>query len=209
VASFAPTFTLTVSLADTTETATSGNSTIIQQSTLNLTPIAFSNGASTFDYGRLQLRPTVGDYRSSLVVPLEVQSYSGSGWTTLAASASCLSIPALDFAYSSPTGVLNDGSGNFTCGSRLSATVTTSGGRASLTLPKPAASITSQPSAMTLTLDVLSPATGGSCTAGGAATSATTLAMPWLASPAGANPSARVTWGRNRGGFVSLREMFN
>jgi hypothetical protein len=33
--------------------------------------------------------------------------------------------------------------------------------------------------------------------------------MPWLASPLGANPSARVTWGRVRGDLVNLRERFD
>jgi hypothetical protein len=33
--------------------------------------------------------------------------------------------------------------------------------------------------------------------------------MPWLASPAGANPSARVTWGRTRGDAQYIRERFD
>jgi len=33
--------------------------------------------------------------------------------------------------------------------------------------------------------------------------------MPWLASPSGANPSARVTWGRARGDAQYLRERFD
>jgi hypothetical protein len=61
---------------------------------------------------------------------------------------------------------------------------------------------------MTLTIDLLSTATGNSCNGSGT-TAATTLAMPWLAGPAGTNPAARITWGRNRPGQISAREMFN
>jgi hypothetical protein len=209
VASYTPTFTLTVTLADSTENATSGNTTITQQTTLNVTPIAFNSGGGTFNYGRLQMRPTVGDYRGNLVVPLEVQTYTGTGWTTLTSSASCLVIPATAFAYSNPTNVLASGS-NFTCATYISASVTPVNGNASLSFARPALPASTQPvpSAMTLTIDVLSPATGNSCNGSGT-TAATTLAMPWLTGPAGTNPAARITWGRNRPGQISSREMFN
>ncbi|HEU0204685.1 MAG TPA: DUF6701 domain-containing protein, partial [Burkholderiaceae bacterium] len=108
VAAFTPSITHTVNVADTTETATAGNNTINGEAALAIGPIAFSNGATTFHYGRISLRPTFGDWRRDLVVPLEVQSYNGLGWVPLAAAANCLSAAATAFAYSEPTGALAD-----------------------------------------------------------------------------------------------------
>jgi hypothetical protein len=208
VASFTPTIAMTVDVNDTTETATSGNTAILDETQLTIAPIAFSPGASPFYYARLQLYPTVGDYRRDLVVPLEVQAWNGLGWMPLTAAAACISAGATTFAYSAPTGGLSS-SGNFNCATRVAATVTTSNGRAAIALANPAYTSTTQPSAMTLTLNVLAAASGTSCSALNTSTAATTTAMPWLASPAGANPSARVTWGRTRGDAQYIRERFD
>lgn len=209
VASFTPTISMSVDVSDTTETATAGNTAIGDEATLTIGPIAFSPAASPFYYGRIQLYPTVGDYRRDLVVPLEVQAWNGLGWMPLPAAAACISAGATTFAYSEPTGGLAGGGGAFNCATRVAATVTTVNGRAAITLANPPNTGTTQPSAMTLTLNLLPAASGQSCSALNTSTAATTAGMPWLASPAGANPSARVTWGRTRGDAAYVRERFD
>jgi hypothetical protein len=137
-----------------------------------------------------------------------VQTWNGLGWMPFTAAAACISAGATTFAYSQPTGGLSSG-GTFNCATRVGATVTTSSGRAAIALANPPYTNTTQPSAMTLTLNLLSTAAGTSCSAIDTSTAATTTVMPWLASPAGANPSARVTWGRVRGDVTYVRERFD
>jgi hypothetical protein len=209
VSSFTPTIGMTVDVSDTTETGTTGNSAINDEATLSISPIAFSPTASPFYYGRAQLYPTVGDYRRDLVVPLEVQAWNGLGWMPLTAAAACVSAGATTFAYSQPTGGLAGGGGAFNCATRVAGTVTTSSGRAAISVANPPYTATTQPSAMTVTLNLLATASGQSCSAPNTSTAATTTAMPWLASPTGANPSARVTWGRVRGDAMYVRERFD
>lgn len=209
VSSFTPTIAMTVDVSDTTETATAGNTAIVDEATLTISPVAFSPAASQFYYGRAQLYPTFGDYRRDLVVPLEVQAWNGLGWMPLTAAAACISAGATTFAYSQPTGGLADAGGAFNCGTRVASTVTTSNGRAAIALASPAYTSTTQPSAMTLTLNVLSVAAGQSCSALNTSTTAATTAMTWLAWPNGANPSARITWGRARGDAMYLKERFD
>jgi hypothetical protein len=209
VASFTPTIAMTVDVNDTTETATAGNTAINDEATLTISPIAFSPAASPFYYGRAQLYPTVGDYRRDLVVPLEIQAWNGLGWMPLTAAAACVSTGATTFAYSQPTGGLAGGGGAFNCATWVAGTVTTSNGRAAISLVNPPNTGTTQPSAMTVTLNLLSTASGQSCSAPNTSTAATTAAMPWLASPSGANPSARATWNRVRGDAMYVRERFD
>jgi hypothetical protein len=209
VTSFTPTIAMSVDVSDTTETATAGNTAINDEATLTISPIAFSPTASPFYYGRAQLYPTVGDYRRDLVVPLEVQAWNGLGWMPLTAAAACVSAGATTFAYTQPTGGLADAGGAFNCATRVAGTVTTSNGRAAIPFGNPPNTGTTQPSAMTVTLNLLSTASGQSCSAPNTGAAATTTAMPWLASPSGANPSARVTWGRVRGDAMYVRERFD
>ncbi|HTT10654.1 MAG TPA: hypothetical protein VMG60_07180 [Burkholderiaceae bacterium] len=209
VASFTPTIGMTVDVSDTTETGTAGNSAINDEATLSISPIAFSPAASPFYYGRAELYPTVGDYRRDLIVPLEIQAWNGLGWMPLTAAAACISAGATTFAYSQPTGALAGAGGAFNCATEVTGTVTTSNGRASISFANPPYSASTQPSAMTVTLNLLSTASGQSCSAPSTSTAATTAAMPWLASPGGANPSARVTWGRVRGDSMFVRERFD
>jgi hypothetical protein len=86
--------------------------------------------------------------------------------------------------------------------------VTTSGGRAAIRLDKPGAVTSNEPSAMTMTLNLLAAAAGTSCS-GATPTAATTVNAPWLANPDGTNPSARVTWGRARSDLIGVREQFD
>jgi hypothetical protein len=209
VASFTPTIAMTVDVSDTTETATAGNTAINDEATLTVSPVAFSPAASPFYYGRIQLYPTFGDYRRDLSVPLEVQAWNGLGWTPLTAAAACVAAGATTFAYSLPTGGLDNGAGAFNCGTRVAATVTTSNGRAGIALASPAYTSTTQPSAMTLMLNLLAVASGQSCSALNTTTAATTTALTWLSWPNGSNPSARVTWGRARGDAIYLKERFD
>jgi hypothetical protein len=209
VASFAPTIAMTVDVSDTTEAATTGNTAIGDSGALVISPIAFTGGAGTFYYGRIQLFPTFGDYRRDMAMPLEVQTWNGLGWMPFVAAGACVSAGPTAFAYSQPTGWLSGSGGAFNCLTSVSSTVTTSNGRAPVPFPKPSYGGASQPSAMTATLNVLSSASGQSCSGAGVTTTATTIAMPWLATPGGANPSARITWGRVRGDAVYVRERFD
>jgi hypothetical protein len=209
VASFTPLVSMTVDVADATETGTAGNGVIADEATLTIVPIGFTGGAGTVHYARIQLASAVGDARRDLVVPLAVMTYNGLGWVPLAAAANCFSAAPTAFAYAQPTGALADGAGAFNCGTRVGGTVTTTNGRAAIPLPKPANTGTTQPSAMTMTLNLLAAASGSSCSAIGVAAPATTAAMPWLANPDGTNPTARVTWNRVRGDLVQMRERFD
>ncbi len=208
VASFTPTFTMTVNLADTTENGTSGNTTINAQAPLAITPIAFAGGYGDFHYARLQMRSAYGDVRSPLYVPLEIQRYNGSGWVRLTQAGSCFSAPAATFAYSSATGLLTSGGGTPNCATRVASTVTTTSGQGLALLAKPGNVTTTQPSAMTMTLNLQAAASGSTCNAVPALVAASTNAMPWLTQPDGSNPSARLTWGRMQGA-VLLHERFD
>ncbi len=208
VASFTPTLSMTVNLADTTENGTTGNSTINALAPLTISPIAFAAGSSTFHYGRAQLRPTYGDVRRELYVPLEIVRYNGLGWVALPEAGSCLVAGTTTFAYSNATGLLTNGGGVPNCASRVASTVTTSNGRAAIRLDKPGGVTTTAASAMTMTLNLLAAPAGTSCT-GTTPTAATTVNAPWLANPDGSNPGARLTWGRSRGELLGLRERFD
>jgi hypothetical protein len=208
LASFAPALSMTINLADTTENTVAGNNTIAATAPLTIDPIVFAGGGNSFHYGRAQLRPSYGDVRRELYAPLEVQRYNGLGWIALPEAGACLVAPASAFAYANATGLLNAGGGAANCASRVAAPVTTANGRTAIRLDKPGPVSTAEPSAMTMTLNLLAAAAGSSC-AGAAPTAATTIAAPWLASPDGSNPSARLTWGRSRGELLGLRERFD
>ncbi len=208
IASFTPSLSMTVNLADTTENGTAGNSTINALAPLTISPIAFAGGYGTFHYGRAQLRPTYGDIRRELYVPLEVQRFNGLGWIAAPEAAACLVAPATAFAYASATGLLDAGGGASNCASRVASTVTTTSGRAAIRLGKPGNVTTTEPSAMTMTLNLLAAAAGTSCS-GASPTPATTVNAPWLANADGSNPAARVTWGRLRSDLLGLRERFD
>jgi MSHA biogenesis protein MshQ len=208
VPSFTPTLSMTVNLADSTETATAGNSTINALAPLVITPIDFAAAAGNFHYGRAQLRSTLGDVRRELYVPLEIQRFNGLGWVALTEAGSCFVAAATAFAYSNATGLLTSGGGAPNCASRVAAPVTTAGGRAAIRLDKPGAVTSNEPSAMTMTLNLLATAAGTSCS-GATPTAATTVNAPWLANPDGTNPSARVTWGRARSDLIGVREQFD
>lgn len=214
VASFTPGFTLNVSINDTTETSTTGNTAITGTLSPGYSPIAFATGSGSFHYGRVMLRPTYGEIRRELYLPLEVQSYNGTGWATLSTMATCLVATASSFAYSNATGALAAAGTTPNCASRVTSTITTSNGRAVIQLARPGPVSASTPAAMTVTLNVLSPASGQTCS-GTTLTTATTTGFTWLAAPNAtngnhdANPSARVTWGRSRNDSLQLRERFD
>lgn len=208
IASFTPTISLTVNLADTSENATSGNSTINATAALTLNPVSFASGAGTQHYGRAQLRPSYGDSRRELYLPLEVQRFNGTGWVQLPETGACLVAPATTFAYSAASGLLTSAAPTPNCASRVNATVTTSSGRASVRFDKPTGTPTAAPSAMTVMLNLGSVASGSTCS-GATLTAATTVNAPWLSLPDGSNPSARLTWGRIRGELLGLREVFD
>ncbi|HRK56258.1 MAG TPA: DUF642 domain-containing protein, partial [Burkholderiaceae bacterium] len=205
VASFTPTFNLTVDLSDTTEPGATGP--INAQAALTINNIGFSGGAgNNIHFGRILLRSAQADLRSDLVMTLEVQRYTTMGWQVLTAAGTCISAAATDFAYSAATGLLNAGGGAPNCASRVTASVTTAGGRASITLPRPTGG--SIPSAMTVTLNV-DAASGTSCAAASTPAAATSASIPWLTDVGGAAPAARVSWGAPRSSYLLLKEKFD
>jgi hypothetical protein len=211
VASFVPTLALTVTLSDSTETGTAGNSAIGHEAPLTLASVPFEGGPMRFHFGRIALRPAYGDVRQPLVVPLEVQSFNGTGWVALPDIGSCVVAAATDFAYVAPTGALSSG-GSFNCATRVSGSVITTGGRAQIVLPRPGASDVLQPAAVTLRLNV-GAASGLSC-AGATPVAPTTSGLSWLSvqdgsGNFGADPAARVTWGRRQDSYLQLRERFD
>ncbi|MDZ7654082.1 MAG: LamG domain-containing protein [Burkholderiaceae bacterium] len=212
VASFVPTLALTVTLSDTTETGSAGNSAIVHEAPLTLSAVPFDGGTMRFHFGRLSLRPAYGDVRQALSVPLEVQSFNGTGWVALPDIGSCVLAGATDFAYTAPSGALAGAGGAFTCATRVTGTVVTSGGRTQIVLPRPGALDVAQPAAVTLRLNV-GAAAGASCS-GAAPVAATTSGLSWLAvQDAGgsysADPAARVAWGRSQGTYLQLHERFD
>lgn len=211
VASFTPVLRFNASVADTTEPG--ATAPINGELATPYGPLAFSAGAGQFHYGRVVLRPGFGDIRRDLFVPLEIQRFNGTGWVALVDAANCLTAPAAAFAYSEATGALASGGTTPNCASRVTAAVVTDNGRAAIRLPRPGPLEAPVPAAMTVTLNVLGAASGQTCS-GTTLTPAVTLNMPWLAAPdsAGnhsANPRARVTWGRQRGDYLMLRERFD
>jgi hypothetical protein len=145
-------------------------------------------------------------------VPLEVQSFNGTGWVALPDIGSCVLAAATDFAYVAPTGALAGGGGVFTCATRVTGSVITSGGRAQIVLPPPGAADVLQPAAVTLRLNV-GAASGLSCS-GASSVAATSSGLSWLAVQDGsgsytADPAARVSWGRRQDSYLQLRERFD
>ena len=211
VASFTPVLRFNASIADTTEPG--ATAPISGALAAPYGPLAFASGTGQFHYGRVVLRPSFGDIRRELYVPLEIQRFNGTGWVALTDAANCLVAPAATFAYSEASGALATAGTTPNCASRVMAAVVSSNGRAAVRLPRPGPLEALVPAAMTVTLNVLAAASGQTCS-GATLTPAGTLAMPWLAAPdnAGnhsANPRARVTWGRQRGDYLMLRERFD
>ncbi len=202
---FVPQFAFSAAVVDTTEP---GATAPISGTLAPVGPLAFAAGDGSFRDGRVVLRPAYGDVRRDLVLVLEAQSFNGAGWATLAELGGCLVAPASAFAYGAATGALSAGGAAANCASRISGAVATAAGRATPLLPRPGPKDALTPAAMTVTLNVLAVAAGQTCS-GAVAAPATTLAQPWLAPRAGGafvNPSARLTWGRLRNDFISVRE---
>ncbi len=205
VPTFTPTFTLTVDLSDTSEPG--ATAPINAQSALTVSSIGFAGGTgNNVHFGRALLRPAYADLRSNLYLPLEVQRYTAMGWQVLTEAGACISASDTTFAYSQATGLLNAGSGNSNCASRITGTVTTAGGRASILLSKPTGGAV--PSAMTVSLN-LNAASGTSCNGAGVATPATSANLPWLTSPANVASTARVSWGAPRSSYLLLLERYD
>ncbi|MFN9031765.1 MAG: DUF642 domain-containing protein [Betaproteobacteria bacterium] len=203
VAPFAPAFSLRVRVNDTSETNGGGAITISGEGT---TSFGFAAG-HLVHYGRLNLRAAYGDARQDLYLPLDVQSFNGSGWLPLAAAAVCIGVDASHFAYRDARGSLATAN-LFNCASRV-ASVSPAGGRWILRLPRPPLSAGIAEGSMTVLANTLASASGQVCNAGSPVAATSTLASPWLAQPDGSHPAARAQWGRSRGDWVQLREVFD
>jgi MSHA biogenesis protein MshQ len=209
VASFAPQLAFDVAVSDSTEPGATGP--VAGSLTPAYGPLAFTGGSGQFHDGRIAMRPTYGDVRRDQWLMLEVQAFNGTGWVTLPEMGNCLVAAAGAFAYDGATGALSASGTTPNCASRVMSAVSTNHGRVAVWLPRPGPTSALQPAAMTVTLNVLEPASGQTCS-GTSLVAASTTALPWLASRLGgafANPAARVTWGRLRNDFISVRERFD
>jgi len=199
-----PVFNWLAQVNDTSETAVAGNAATTGSVTQSA--VAFSLGG-TFHYGRLKLNGAHGDMRVGVRMLIELQKYTAAGWTRLAEDDHCLTTPATAYAYESPQGRFS-GSGNL-CVAPLSGAVALRGGRGWLLLPK---SPDNLPGRLTLRLNLSATASGTSCSAAGAALSATTMNLPylqgaWAGSAANADdPFAAASWGQINREFVLRRE---
>lgn len=202
-ASYTPAFTLRVRVDDSTESNAGAPLTLSGEGS---TAVSFAGGHRVH-YGRLALRPAYGDARQDLLLPLELQSFNGTGWVPLSAAATCIGVVPQQFAYTGARGSLAT-NGAFNCASSVSS-ITPAGGRWAVRLPRPTLAAGVAEGAMNVHVNTLASASGQVCSSGLPSAATSTLASPWLAQPDGSNPAARVQWGRNRGDFVQVRERFN
>jgi hypothetical protein len=204
VAPFAPAFGLRVRVDDVSETNAGSPLTLSGEGSSNF---GFSAGHQ-LHYGRLALRGAYGDARQDLVLPLELQGHTGATWTPLTSAASCVTVAAAQFAVLNAAGTLAT-AGAYNCASRV-ASVTPVAGRWTLRLPRPALVNGVAAGSMTVLANTLATPSGQVCNLSGLAVAASsTLGSPWLAQPDGSNPAARAQWGRSRGDWVQMREVFD
>ncbi len=202
-APYTPSFTLRVRVDDTSEPNGGMTLTLSGEGT---TSFGFP-AAHLMHYGRLALRPGYGDARQDLVLPLELQSFNGTAWVPLTSAAGCVAPGPAQFAYTAARGSLAT-AGAFNCASSV-ASVTAAAGRWAVRLPRPALTGGVAEGAMNVQLNTLATPSGQVCSGSVPAAATSTLASPWLAQPDGSNPVARVQWGRSRGDFVQMREVFD
>jgi len=138
-------------------------------------------------YGRIRMLNAYGSELLPLNLPLTVQHFNGSGWSTNTLD-TCTTLAASNLAY--------------TFGGNLAACETAgtlSGSAPTFNLRLAAAGAGNNGTAdMTLNLGVA--AAGNTCTSvGGPGPAATTANRPWLQLPGGINPAARATFGVYQG----------
>ncbi|MBL8359932.1 MAG: hypothetical protein JNN18_05530 [Rubrivivax sp.] len=198
-ASVTPTWTWGFTLSDASEAGVSGNPTLSASTTL--APVSWNQGGA-FHSARLVISPAHGDARTGVRQALQLQRYTSAGWVTMTEDRGCVTISRANLEVSSGTGAFAAG---LCLAPLVSASVTTSGGRAWLTMP---ASPSGAQGRMLVRVAGAG-ATGLACSALGVTAGITPLAMPWLlGGVSAAGPSALATWGRANRDAVWRRESF-
>lgn len=205
LAPFSAAITLSISVADSSETGVTGNG-IIGTSTPALfdgggSGIAFDSG-NAFRYGRLSLSNAHGSELLKLPVPIETRFWNGSGFALNTADA-CTQLAAAHVALSGWKRDLN------ACETSVSLSGRFNAGRGNLKLSKPGEDNTGS---VDLTLQLGATASGSTC-AGGAtpavAASQSWLQGRWTGGAYDQDPAARASFGLYRGSksLIYLREM--
>lgn len=198
-ASVSPSWTWGFTLSDASEAGVSGNPTLSASTTL--APVGWNQGG-TFHSARLAVSPAHGDARSGVRQALQLQRYTSAGWVTMTEDRGCVTISRANLEVSLGTGAFAAG---HCLAPLVSPSVTTSGGRAWLTMP---ASPSGAQGRMLVRVAGAG-ATGLACSALGVTAGITPLAMPWLlGGVSAAGPSALATWGRANRDAVWRRESF-
>jgi len=145
------------------------------------------SNATRIRYGRIRMLNAYGSELLPLNIPLTVQHFNGSGWSTNTLD-TCTTLAASNMAYTF--------SGNLAA---CETAGTLSGSAPTFNLRLAAAGAGNNGTAdMTLNLGIA--AAGNTCTSvGGPGPAATTANRPWLQLPGGINPAARATFGVYQG----------
>lgn len=219
VSPFQAVVTLTVSVADASETGVAGNGTIPATTPLvigggTVTPsgtgpapgIGFVGGnpagANTVLYGRVQVMSAHGDSRRALWVPYEVQAWSGQAWYRNQRD-SCTQPAPSTVAFS------GWGGGLAACDTSVTAVTRAIRGLGWIQLAPPTAG---RIGSVNLMMRLAAPAGTGCVSGAGVATTATAtpwLTGPWTSAPAySSDPSGRANFGRWRVDSLVRREVF-
>jgi MSHA biogenesis protein MshQ len=202
---------VTWSVADTSESGTTGNGTAISIVSGNyaLANIAFDGqppNANEFRFGVLKLGSAYGSELINLAVPVELQYWNGSSFATNAAD-QCTTLAASSLALGTYRGNL------VACETAPgSASVVFTSGRGLLRMLPPGAG---NAGSADVTVNLGAVAAGQQCTSVGAAASpAVTANMPWLQGVRpgvltyNQDPAARISFGQYRSPLIHMREMY-
>jgi len=193
--SVTPAWGWSLAVTDASEAAVVGNPTLSASAAQVAVP--FDLGG-VFHSARLVMAPAHGDARSGVRPLLHLQRWSPAGWVTMTEDRGCVTVQPQHLAVESPDGVFTTAG---LCAAPVAAAVTTSGGRAWLTLP---ATPNGQHGRQMLRLAGAA-ASGSACTP--AASAVVPLPLPWLlGGSAGIGPAALLTWGSPNRDTVLRRE---
>ncbi|HQR04202.1 MAG: LamG domain-containing protein [Proteobacteria bacterium] len=169
-----------------------------------------SAGPSQFLHGRLRIFNAYGSELLNLQVPLRAEYYTAGGAWAVNTLDSCTTFPASAVALGNykagPAGTalsaVNAGT------SHLPASVTLSGGMASLRFAKPTPAATGT---LDMAINLGGTASDNSCNQTWSPSATTGAALYWLQNPwctGRTDPNARLTFGSTRTPFIYLRERF-
>jgi hypothetical protein len=184
-----PGWSFALALSDTSEAVVAGNPTL--SASLGSSAVTMPDGGS-FHSGRVSLAAAYGDARAGVRTLVQLQRYTDAGWVTITEDQGCVTVAPQNLVVASPSGVFNTAAG--LCAAPMSASVSTKGGRAWLSLPATPGGAVGR-----LRLQLAGPgidiATDKSCN-GNVVTAAQPLNLPWLmGGSAATGPANMATWG--------------